>query len=476
MKNLKYLVIACILALFASILLVSCEEDSPQIGEFITPTNLQVVTEIVGQDADNPFGDGSGIVNFNVSADNAISYQLEYTDGTPVDAASSQEFTHGFFAAVGVNTYNVAITAFGTGGLSTTIVETIEVLNSFDDIEAKNLLSGGAGNSKTWYLAAEEIGHLGVGPSIELDLEIYGQPNSFYFPEFFATQPFEKCNDDISSCLCNDELTFTLDASNQLTFELNNNGQTFFNASHQDIVGGSLGEDACFDFDSSGIKNVSLAPTTIDWSLIPDPDFPQPRGTVMNLSNDGFLGYYVSSSSYEIMELTSSSLTVRTIDGLNPDLAWYHKYTTIPPGGGFESIYNNLIWSDEFDVNGAPDPANWTYDLGAGGWGNNELQTYTNNAENVIVEDGSLKITAIATGGNNYTSARVKSENLFEFNYGRVEVRAKLPTGGGTWPAIWSLGANFDTVGWPTCGEIDIMEHVGNNNRMDSNSYSVFSG
>lgn len=120
-----------------------------------------------------------------------------------------------------------------------------------------------------------------------------------------------------------------------------------------------------------------------------------------------------------------------------------------------------LVLSDEFEINGAPDPTNWTYDLGDGGWGNGEAQTYTNDAENVIVEDGYLKITAKSDGAGGYTSARVKSENLQEFTYGRVEVRAKLPSAGGTWPAIWALGANFDTVGWPSCGEIDIMEQTG---------------
>ncbi|MET2986497.1 glycoside hydrolase family 16 protein [Aureibaculum conchae] len=123
-----------------------------------------------------------------------------------------------------------------------------------------------------------------------------------------------------------------------------------------------------------------------------------------------------------------------------------------------------LVWSDEFDTDGAPDSAKWTYDLGTGnnGWGNNEDQTYTHNSENVIVEGGSLKITAKSDGNGGYTSSRLKTENLQEFTFGRVEVRAKLPSTQGTWPAIWMLGANFDTVGWPTCGEIDIMEQTGN--------------
>lgn len=119
------------------------------------------------------------------------------------------------------------------------------------------------------------------------------------------------------------------------------------------------------------------------------------------------------------------------------------------------------FWADEFFEDGAPNPSNWNYNLGAGGWGNNELQTYTNNAENVIVEDGLLKIIAKSNGSSGYTSARIKTENLFEFTYGTVEVRAKLPAAQGTWPAIWMLGANFSSVSWPLCGEIDIMEQKG---------------
>jgi beta-glucanase (GH16 family) len=122
-----------------------------------------------------------------------------------------------------------------------------------------------------------------------------------------------------------------------------------------------------------------------------------------------------------------------------------------------------LVWSDEFNTNGAPDPAKWGYDLGAGGYGNNELEYYTNRPENVIVENGVLKIKAIKENynGSPYTSARLLSKGKFAFKYGKVEVSAKLPAGVGTWPAIWMLGDNNNTVGWPDCGEIDIMEHRG---------------
>lgn len=125
-------------------------------------------------------------------------------------------------------------------------------------------------------------------------------------------------------------------------------------------------------------------------------------------------------------------------------------------------VYNELqlVWSDEFDTDGAPNPSNWGYDLGDHGWGNNELQNYTDNIENAVVENGVLKIVAKANG-TGYTSARLKSQGLQSFTYGKIEVRAKLPASQGTWPAIWMLGSSFSTVGWPHCGEMDIMEQTG---------------
>jgi len=153
-------------------------------------------------------------------------------------------------------------------------------------------------------------------------------------------------------------------------------------------------------------------------------------------------------------------------------------FTATKPTEGeavFESKYNTLAWSDEFDSDGAPNSANWTYDLGtgSGGWGNGEIQSYTDDATNVIVEDGKLKITA-RKDGSNYTSTRLKSIDLFEFKYGRVEVSAKLPDAQGTWPAIWMLGANFPEVGWPRCGEIDIMEQTGWDKNTSLGTYHWF--
>ena len=122
-----------------------------------------------------------------------------------------------------------------------------------------------------------------------------------------------------------------------------------------------------------------------------------------------------------------------------------------------------LVWSDEFDGS-AVNQDNWTFETGATGWGNNELQEYT-NGDNAEVTDGKLIITAEKVNENmevgSYTSSRLVTKAKKEFQYGRMEIRAKLPSGRGIWPAIWMLGSNFNSAGWPACGEIDIMEYVG---------------
>jgi beta-glucanase (GH16 family) len=119
----------------------------------------------------------------------------------------------------------------------------------------------------------------------------------------------------------------------------------------------------------------------------------------------------------------------------------------------------DLVWSDEFNT-AEINTNNWGYNTGAGGWGNNELQTYITSSQNSFVENGKLHIKATKSN-DNYFSARLITQGKQEFTYGRIDIRAKLPYGQGIWPALWMLGANFPQVGWPRCGEIDIMEYLG---------------
>jgi beta-glucanase (GH16 family) len=131
--------------------------------------------------------------------------------------------------------------------------------------------------------------------------------------------------------------------------------------------------------------------------------------------------------------------------------------------GTGSTAFGQVIWSDEFDTGTTLDSTVWSYDLGAGGWGNRELQEYTSAPQNVRIENGNLVITAReSTGGGTdrgFTSARVRTEDKLTFKYGTIEARMKVPDlADGLWPAFWTLGNNFSRVGWPYCGELDIME------------------
>lgn len=129
------------------------------------------------------------------------------------------------------------------------------------------------------------------------------------------------------------------------------------------------------------------------------------------------------------------------------------------------AVSYQLLWSDDFDGN-AVNQANWSFETGAGGWGNNEKQYY--QPDNATVADGNLIITAKkqSVGGAPYTSARMITRGKKEYTYGRFEARIKLPQGQGQWPAFWMLGSNIGSVGWPKCGEIDIMENVNTNSQV----------
>ncbi len=186
-----------------------------------------------------------------------------------------------------------------------------------------------------------------------------------------------------------------------------------------------------------------------------------------------------SSSSSEIAAASSSS-----IDNVIESSATSSSSMTIESSSSAETASSSsaettsssseepaaeYFWNDEFDGESI-DLNKWTFDIGTGasGWGNNEWEYYTDRKENAYVKDGVLHIRAQKEDyeGQKYTSARMLTKGKFAFKYGTVEARIALPTGKGIWPAFWMLGENFDTVGWPACGEIDIIEAVNSENKI----------
>lgn len=187
-------------------------------------------------------------------------------------------------------------------------------------------------------------------------------------------------------------------------------------------------------------------------------DFGVDEGYVRD--DDGVISYnYLSTGDFtvKVRAHTSYNKFIEIEEIVSVEVVTEGGYETPTSYSGY-----TLFWQDEF-TGTSLNTADWNYEIGTGsnGWGNNELQYY--RQENTSVANGLLVIEAKqeAFGGRSYTSSRLTTNNKVEFQYGRVDIRAKLPKGQGIWPALWMLGENFGDVGWPACGEIDIMEMVG---------------
>jgi len=421
--------------------LSSCSQESlPVLTGVLAPTNISVTANITT--------DGSGKVSFIATANDAIVYQFFFGNSDSENPYVSSDGTAtNLYKKTGTNTYLVKVVAFGRGGLSST--KTLKVTVFVDFVVPATLIKSLTNNgTKNWYWKQSETGHLGVGPEFDANGNVSSDAS------YYEAAPNDKQS---VGCLYEDVLTFTDNGNGTYSYTLDNKGNTYFNKDEtQDALGiPNPGQDNCFPYDTSSAKDILFS--GINSGVSPS------TGVNMEFTNGGFMSYFLGSSSYEIMNITDTDLRVRVIQDINGSkLAWYQTFTSVKPSPSF----TNLVWSDEFDVDGTPNPANWDYDQGTGtnGWGNNEAQYYTNSTNNVSVSGGMLHITAKKENfsGSAYTSARIKTQGLFSFKYGKIEVRAKLPEGGGTWPAIWMLGSNFSTVGWPASGEIDIMEHIGN--------------
>lgn len=240
------------------------------------------------------------------------------------------------------------------------------------------------------------------------------------------------------------------------------------NGDNEIVLPSNLSVTVTEDLNIQGLVNVvATAEKTNFYTFI----FSDQTGTTVKESTNGEESYqYTDTGSYSITvrahvttdRFIETSETIHVTFGLQPP----PTAGSGPPDSGYTTplSYPNLalVWNDEFDGTSL-NTSDWNFEIGTGnnGWGNNELQHY--RQENTSVANGYLTIEAKDEffGTSNYTSSRLTTENKRSFQYGRIDIRAAMPFGQGIWPALWMLGDNFRTAGWPHCGEIDIMEMVG---------------
>ena len=292
--NIKALITICLAAI---IIVIGCKKQEYTFGKIITPKDLTVATEIEGADAANPAGAGSGNVTFTASATGAISYKIDFGDGT-TKLGSAGELVHKY-STPGTTEYTVVVTAVGTGGVTTTTTQKLTVFVAFEipDQILQNLTNGG---SQTWVIDRLTPGHVGVGPA------------DGYTSSYYSAAPNER-----AECLYDDEITFTKDANNGVTMTVNNKGQSFFIAAAAAYYG-KAGGDACYDFDLTAPGKLAFMDATSGSTT------ENSTRIQFTVPGKGLIAFGTGGNTYEIMQLTATNITLRciSIDGL----AWYQKF------------------------------------------------------------------------------------------------------------------------------------------------------
>jgi hypothetical protein len=396
----------------------------------ITPSDLNYTVQIQGSNS-NESGDGTGRVNFTASATNAVKYSFRFGDGaTKESSTGSVEHT---YTKIGTHQYNTRVLAYSSTNDYISSDKSISVLVSPEsDQELVKLLAGDS--EKTWKINAAFDAHFANGSS------------DHRYPSYFEAEAFSKNN----AGFYDDEYTFNING----TYIHKTNGDVYGKASHLKNDFGDTGQSQNADGE---IEKYAKANYSDSYFV-----YKSDNENKLEFLSQSFIGFYVGEKKFTIECHDGNNLLLRTVD--NNSTAWYvwltdQQVSTTPS----KDIFNDLVWSDEFSYNGKLDSDKWVYEI-RDQWYNEELQATTDRLDNIVVENGVLKIIAKreSYNGKQFTSGRVKTNKKFDFTYGRVDIRAKLPGKKGTWPALWLLGSNYDQIDWPKCGELDIMEHAGN--------------
>lgn len=283
------------------LLLAGCKKEEYKLGDIKSPTNLTLSTEVIGKDVANPAGDGSGKVTINASAQNAITYKIDFGDGV-VQVVPSGSITYKY-ANPGTSDYTITVNAIGTAGVQSTISKTVKVFVAFTI--PSNIIAGlTGGSSKIWVTDKDAPGHFGVGAADSFD------------PNYYSATPNTR-----EACAYDDEIKFEKDANNNIFMTVDNKGQSFSIGASSSFYGFG-GGDACFNIAAGGMKKLifqdaTTASTPANSTRI---QFTVPGNGIINFGTGGV--------TYEILSVSETQMHLRNIgaDGNS----WYQKLRVKP--------------------------------------------------------------------------------------------------------------------------------------------------
>ena len=284
------------LLLFIAVAELSCKDKKYEFGDIVTPSSLNVTTAIDGVDTDHPNGGGSGKVQIDVSASNAMSYNLDYGDGVK-EVVSSGKVTHKY-SAPGTFDYILTVSAVGTGGATSTASKKLTVFVDYIIPEeiVQNLTNG---SSQTWVTDRETVGHVGVGPV------------DTYTSDYYSATPNQR-----AECLYDDLITFSKDASNGLFLSIDNKGTSFLTEAATAHYGKS-GGDNCYDLDVSAPRKLAFMEATSGSTSA------NSTRVQFKVPGNGLINFGTGGDTYEIIALSATKMTLRSIG--SDGLAWYQK-------------------------------------------------------------------------------------------------------------------------------------------------------
>jgi hypothetical protein len=283
--------------LFGLLVFGACKKAEYSIGDIITPTNLALTAVVVGTDATNPFGNGTGKVSIVVKADNALNYKIDFGDGNASQMVQSGVITYKY-GAPGTAEYNITVNAIGTAGATSTITKKVKVFVNFT-IPAAILSNLTGGSSKVWQTDRNAAGHFGVGAASE------------FFPNYYSATPNSR-----EACAYDDDITFSKDANDVVSMSIDNKGASFSIGAATTFYG-FAGGDGCYAISTGGVRKL----TFMDATTTSTPA--QSTRIQFTVPGNGIINFGTGGTSYEILSISATQIHLRNIgaDGNS----WYQK-------------------------------------------------------------------------------------------------------------------------------------------------------